>query len=158
MAKNNKKKVFMSSALLVLAILIISGCGSFQPGSDEPPVSTAFLATGTEGLVLRFLPDQPPAKVYTQAPLTFLVEIWNRGTHRVDHADFYLTGYDMQMIPTMPNHKVLSEPLEGRSQYTDHQQGIPAGKGRHGPGAAHRCLPLSLRQEYWRCRRYPQPG
>ena len=116
MAKNNKNTVFISVISLVLAIIIIAGCGSFRPGSDKPAVSTAFLATGTEGIVMRFLPDQPPAKVYTQAPLTFLVEVWNRGTHRVDNADFYLTGYDMQLLP-MQDVRTLSEPLEGKSQY-----------------------------------------
>lgn len=115
MAKINKKAVLVIS--LLFAAFFLAGCGSFQGGSDKPPVSAPFVATGTEGIVMDFLPDQPPSKVYTQSPLSFLVEVRNRGTHTVDSAEFYLTGYDMMMMPSLVNKLSLSEPLEGKSPY-----------------------------------------
>lgn len=117
MAKNNKTTflIFLISTLLLLSI--IAGCGSFKKGTGEPDIDTDALATGTEGLVLRFLPDQPPPKVYTQAPLNFLVEVWNRGTHTINNADFFLTGYDKMMIPSLRDRAQISEALEGKSQY-----------------------------------------
>jgi hypothetical protein len=110
-----KKITTIVSLLLVLAL--ITGCGSFSGGKDEPPVSAVFVATGTEGIVMNFVPDQPPAKVYTQSPLTFLVEIRNRGTYTVPSGTIYLTGYDPNIIMGLPPRYDLNQPLEGKSQF-----------------------------------------
>lgn len=117
MAKNNKTTKITFLICAILALSLVAGCGNFQKGNGEPNVDADAIATGTEGLVMRFLPDQPPAKVYTGAPLTFLVEVWNRGTHRVSGAEFYLTGYDKMMIPSLRDRVQIAEDLEGKSQY-----------------------------------------
>ncbi|MFC1741938.1 hypothetical protein ACFL3V_05360 [Nanoarchaeota archaeon] len=111
----NKKIITVLS--LVLALMLITGCGSFQRGKGEPPVSAQFTATGTQGLVMNFLPDQPPAKVYTQGSLTFLIEVWNKGTYTVPSATFYLSGFDPNLLPGLPNNYLLSGELESKSQF-----------------------------------------
>ncbi len=108
------KKIWVFSLFLVL--LITTGCG-YQRGKNEPPTSAAFTATGTEGLVMTFTPEQPPVKVYTGGPLTFLVEVKNRGTTTVQSAMFYLSGYDATMLPITPNPFALQMPLEGKTQF-----------------------------------------
>jgi hypothetical protein len=114
------KKIITAISLLLTLILIV-GCGTFQAGRDEPPVSAEFAATGTQGIVMNFVPDQPPPKVYTQAPLTFLVEIRNRGTYSVPSAAFYLTGYDPNIIvgmtPSPSSAYLITDVLEGKSQF-----------------------------------------
>ncbi|MBW2997807.1 hypothetical protein KY349_05700 [Candidatus Woesearchaeota archaeon] len=111
----NKKIAMILSFALIL--IILTGCGTFQRGRDEPYVSAEFAATGTEGIVMLFVPDQPPPKVYTQSPLSFLVEVRNRGTYTVPSATFYLSGYDPNIIPGLPPAYPLLEPLEGKSQF-----------------------------------------
>ncbi|MBW2967911.1 hypothetical protein KY362_05490 [Candidatus Woesearchaeota archaeon] len=111
-----KKTQAITLLTIFLTALLITGCG-FRTGRDEPPVSAEFTATGTDGIVMQFLPDQPPQKVYTGAPLAFLIEARNRGTHTLTTAMFYLTGYDPNMIIGMRPQYVLAEPLEGKSQF-----------------------------------------
>lgn len=112
--RRNELYVF---AGLILLLVIATGCGSFGRGRDEPAVSAAFAATGTEGLVMQFLQDQPPMKVYTQSPLTFLVEVRNKGTYPVSNAIFYLTGFDPGLLRGLPVSYPLTSPLEGKSQF-----------------------------------------
>ncbi len=111
-----KNKITTLICLFLISTLI-TGCGSFQRGQDEPPVSAEFTATGTQGIVMNFLPDQPPNKVYTESPLTFLFEVRNRGTYTVPNAAFYLTGFDPNIIMGLPPSYILTEPLEGKSQF-----------------------------------------
>ncbi len=110
---NNKMMVALAFSLIAL---MLTGCG-FQSGTDGPPVSAEFTATGTEGIVMKFLPDQPPSKVYTGSPINFIVELRNRGTHDVQNGMFYLTGFDPGIITGMPLYKDLEGTLEGKSQY-----------------------------------------
>lgn len=113
----NKKLIFVLCCSLIL--LILTGCGSFQKGRTEPYTSAEFVATGTEGIVMQFVPDQPPMKVYTGAPLTFLVEVRNRGTYTVPSAAFYFSGYDPNILPGIlpgPTY-ILPSPLDGKNQF-----------------------------------------
>jgi hypothetical protein len=102
---------------LFLALMILAGCGSFGSKKGEPPVSAEFVATGTEGLVMQFVPDQPPAKVYTGAPLSFLFEVRNRGTYQVPSAAFYLTGYDPNIVQVSPPTHIMAQPLDGKTPF-----------------------------------------
>jgi hypothetical protein len=102
---------------LLLVSLLVMGCGSMSGGKNEPPVSAVFTATGTEGIVMNFVTDQPPMKVYTQSPLTFLVEIRNRGTYTVPSATIFLTGFDPSILVGLPPRYDLSQPLEGKNQF-----------------------------------------
>ncbi|MBI5880706.1 hypothetical protein HZB90_01100, partial [archaeon] len=111
------KKRTTTISCLLLRLAITTGCGTFGRGRGEPTVSAEFVATGTEGIVMQFVQDQPPMKVYTQSPLNFLVEIRNRGTYTVPSAAFYLTGYDPTLIPIMPPAHMLQQPLEGKSPF-----------------------------------------
>jgi hypothetical protein len=111
------KKRTTTIICLLLILAITTGCGTFGRGRGEPPVSAEFVATGTEGIVMQFVQDQPPMKVYTQSALTFLVEIRNRGTYTVPSAAFYLTGYDPSLLRIMPPAFMLPQPLEGKSPF-----------------------------------------
>ncbi|MBW2972080.1 hypothetical protein KY359_03515 [Candidatus Woesearchaeota archaeon] len=111
----NKKTI--QASCLILTLLFITGCSSFGGRNDGPPVSAEFTATGTEGIVMNFIPEQPPSKVYTQSSLTFLVEIRNRGTYTVPSAAFYLTGFDPNIIVGLPPAYILAQPLEGKNQF-----------------------------------------
>lgn len=111
-----KKNHAITLLTLLAGLLLLTGCGT-RSGSNEPPTSAEFVATGTEGIVMQFLPDQPPQKVYTGGPLNFLIEARNRGTYTVPNAMFYLTGYDPNMIFGMRADYPLPEPLEGKNQF-----------------------------------------
>lgn len=111
---NNKTTMIVG---LILILILATGCGSFTKGRDTPPVSAQFTATGTQGLVMNFLTDQPPAKVYTQGPLTFMVEVWNKGTYSVPSGAFYLTGFDPNILVGLQSSYIMTQVLEGKSQF-----------------------------------------
>ncbi|HII72075.1 TPA: hypothetical protein HA265_04945 [Candidatus Woesearchaeota archaeon] len=117
MALNKKTGAFTGMFVLFLSLSLIAGCGGFSKGKDTPPTSAAFAATGTEGIVMTFTPEQPPVKSYTQAPLNFMVEVRNKGTTTVPSAMFYLSGFDATLIPVTPNPIPLPQPLEGKTQF-----------------------------------------
>lgn len=117
MADKKIPLILSLSSILALVLALTAGCGGFQGGRDQPYTSAEFAATGTEGIVMQFVPDQPPPKVYSGAPLTFLVEVRNRGTFTVPSASFYLTGYDPNILPGFRQVYTLREPLEGKSQF-----------------------------------------
>lgn len=113
----NKRITSSICFFLIIALLLLTGCGAFGGGKGEPPVSAEFAATGTEGIVMQFVPDQPPNKVYTQSSLSFLIEIRNRGTYTVPSAAFFLTGFDPYILPQLMPSYIMAEPLEGKSSF-----------------------------------------
>ncbi len=111
-----EKTKIVTAISLVLTLFFITGCGSFQGGRDGPPVSAEFVATGSEGIVMQFVQDQPPNKVYTQSGLTFLVEVRNRGTYTVPNGMIYMTGFDPNII-FFDRVSAPIQQLEGKSPY-----------------------------------------
>ncbi len=111
----NKKNMLLLTVILVG--LLITGCSGISGRGNDAPVSAEFTATGTEGIVMGFIQDQPPQKVYTQSPLTFLVEIKNKGTYTALDATFTLTGFDPNIITGIDTVQTLPEKLEGKNQF-----------------------------------------
>ena len=109
----------MASKRLILALfllILLVGCKGGQKGKDQPEGVLSFQATGTEGLTLQFLKDQPPSRIYTSTPLTVVAQINNKGVHDISNANLYLSGFDSRIISgisSSPN----SISLEGKSPF-----------------------------------------
>ena len=118
MAKKEKNRILLAVLLILLVFILISGCGNFSQGKDKPNTPAKYVATGTQGIELKFVANQPPAKVYTSSGLNFLVEVRNKGTYTVPRIELYLTGYDQRMIPGLRSiYSPSITQLEGKSQY-----------------------------------------
>jgi hypothetical protein len=86
--------------ILILLSVTISCSTSRNSGAE-----TTFqdYHKGSQGLVMRFLPDAPPARIFHSDPSAFNVnvEIQNHGTHTVRASDLKLTltGFDRAIVP-----------------------------------------------------------
>lgn len=101
--------------LLTLATFLVSGCQGFGRRQDEP-TGAGFVSTGSQALQMRFLPNMPPDKTYTQTPITAMLEVRNVGTYDMTTLNIYLTGFDPMIIPFQTS--VYPVPLlEARSRF-----------------------------------------
>jgi len=104
----NKRKILMCVFLLLL-ILLATGC--FRKKKDTTQ-STQEIRTGTNGIGISFLPNNPPPTliVSQSAPATFdtIVEIINRGAYpqpdesTAINGKVYIGGYDKNIIKFSP--------------------------------------------------------
>jgi hypothetical protein len=104
--------------LILISILFIAGCSSFgtQRGKNQPPTTAAFAATGTEGIVMSFIADQPPPILFTGSPLSVLVEVRNRGTFPAPSVNLFLSGFDPAIITGMTNTFPISN-IDAKTQF-----------------------------------------
>ncbi|GEM_PF-1121056 len=95
--------------LSVLSVLFLISCQSVLPSS------TSFTRSGTEGIIVKFLADAPPAQAYPESQFTIGMEFENRGTADVSRP-LYLLSVDEEFIQTLNQPKSLSR-LRGRNIY-----------------------------------------
>ena len=110
--------------LLLAALLLLVACVPRKPS----PAAIAPAHTGTQGLVLNFLPNAPPAIIYargdgSESGINVVVEIRNRGAYPPPlpgypdsvAATLYLLGFDPKIFMVSPASTKISSGLEGRS-------------------------------------------
>ncbi|MBI4739325.1 hypothetical protein HY772_07310 [Candidatus Woesearchaeota archaeon] len=105
-------------SLTLVMLFLLAGCGAFeQRGKNQPPITAAFAATGTEGIVMTFAPEQPPNIIFTGSPISILVEVRNRGTFTVPAAALYLSGFDPAIIQGLTNTYLFPQQIDAKSQF-----------------------------------------
>jgi len=117
-----KKRVFLFTFLLISLLLV--SC-RYKPEAGERPVETEValkqVQTGTQGLELRFLPDQPPRTLYDTNEFVAIAEVWNRGNYDLEPGSCFLelTGYDPNIIKGVFARQscILGSLLEGKKTY-----------------------------------------
>ncbi|MBI2655525.1 hypothetical protein HYX06_03830 [Candidatus Woesearchaeota archaeon] len=107
----NSKKIFISAILIVM--LLSAACSVKNPFSSKDSAKktkTEELRTGTDGLKIRFLPNNPPPTIFVgssgnlQNKIDIAVEIVNRGVYPQPEerqpitGKLYLSGYDKNII------------------------------------------------------------
>ncbi len=91
------KKGMVVSLLLVL--LVVVGCQpGTLPGRRKEP--TTGYRTGSQGLMMNFLPNFPRPRMFADENLEVLIELRNRGSHPVGYGGdkIYLSGFDPTII------------------------------------------------------------
>ncbi|MBD3203302.1 hypothetical protein GF327_03345 [Candidatus Woesearchaeota archaeon] len=83
----------------VLCFILIIGLASCSRSSGSGGDIEEKYRTGTEGIVLRFLPELPPSSVFNTYPLTVMVDYRNAGAYTVGNGIIYLSGFDDNYIP-----------------------------------------------------------
>ena len=88
---------------------------------------------GTQGIVMNFMEDMPPAKMYDNMPIDLVVEIRNKGAYPQPNpitgwainvinpnakgiGTLYLSGFDDKIVTGMPKQMKIPE-LEGKTSY-----------------------------------------
>ncbi len=109
-----KKAVVILSVIIMLAI---SGCSGIGGGRKEP--ATGY-RTGSQGVVLTFVPNFPRPRMYDDEPFDVMLEVRNRGSHPVGfgYDRVYLSGFDIGIITGIAvSGKPIPTGLEGATQY-----------------------------------------
>jgi hypothetical protein len=84
-----EKKKFIILALVLIGLVLVSGCSTKKAVETGP--ASAFIG-GTDGLVMSFVQDAPPAEYPQQVPFDVIINVENKGESTVsaDAAKFYI--------------------------------------------------------------------
>jgi len=114
-----KKSAIIILVLLTTTLILTSSC--IRRGDDEP--DDVDYHTGSWGLEFRFIEDNPPSEFFyspEQLPeantIPILVEIRNMGAFDVTNAEFFLTGFDDNIVQGVNSPMPLYD-LEGKSDF-----------------------------------------
>ena len=96
---------------------LLTSCSGLSSGKNQPPTSAEFAASGSDGIVLSFAADQPPATIFTGTPLSVFLEVRNKGTFSVPAVSLYLSGFDPAIIQGLTSTYVLSQQIDAKTQF-----------------------------------------
>lgn len=87
----------MKKTLLLIVILTIffNGCVGLTQTDTSNQNSWR---TGTQGIVMNFVPNNPPSEVVSSSEVLVYVEYANRGATDATELEFHLTGYDNSIL------------------------------------------------------------
>ncbi len=121
---NLKKRLIV--AFILILLISISGC----KGKKDVKKALEEIRTGTEGIVMSFLPNAPPDKIHVEEGATpetnsfdVVLELRNKGAFPqpednigAPFGDVYLSGYDRNILEFKPESFNLNDKtLEGKS-------------------------------------------
>ncbi|MBA3064697.1 hypothetical protein FP803_04640 [Candidatus Woesearchaeota archaeon] len=120
----------MRKIILMVIIFLLFFSFGCTPKTEETGVD---YRTGTQGIVMNFMADMPPAKMYDSMPIDLVVEIKNKGAYPQPNpltgwainvispnakgiGTLYLSGFDTAFIMGMPQSMSIPS-LEGKNIY-----------------------------------------
>ena len=114
----------MRTAVLVMLLLVLSGCAGGFPGRAPTKEQQSFIPEfriGTQGLVMRFATSLPPPRIFSGEDLPIVLELENKGTTTIGGPGdrIYLTGFDPGIIAGISPAGEQIPLLEGRTQFVN---------------------------------------
>lgn len=111
------KRGFIYALLVIIILLSAAGCSSGSRGNPKQgDIRQIDYHTGSEGIVLKFLPGSPPKSLYKGDPLNIVVEYSNRGAYDITNGYLYISGYDRNYITFMVDQN-LNMNAKGKSEF-----------------------------------------
>lgn len=107
-----KKEYF----ILITLLLFINAC--VDSGSSSGPSNVKW-RTGTDGVRMNFVSENPPREILSTQELSVMVEYSNKGAFDIpgSGAKFYLTGYDPSIFFNSPIQEYSSGAIGGKNQF-----------------------------------------
>jgi len=96
--------------LLMVLVLFLTSCVD-----NNSSGTTSSWRTGTEGIVMSFLPDNPPSEILSRGNVNVVLKYSNKGAFETQPM-FYLRGYDPNILP-FKNQDKSGEKIEGKSEF-----------------------------------------
>ncbi|MBI2662530.1 hypothetical protein HYX11_03660 [Candidatus Woesearchaeota archaeon] len=100
MQKSVRKTLFLS--LLIFSLLFLISCSKVAGGETPPDTAARLKAvqTGTQGIVLRIMPNAPPPIIYDRNELVAIVDVDNKGNFPLEPTECFIqvTGFDPTII------------------------------------------------------------
>jgi len=114
--------------ILVLLLVLLSLTACTQQSTTTKDLK---VFTGTEGIVMNFIPNMPPSQIYSSDQLNFLIEVKNKGAYatvgsRTEGLTLrvYLSGFDKDIFPELygldddvNGNYIEEDSLEGKSEF-----------------------------------------
>src|SRR3989344_5956660 len=88
-------------SLFLVLVLALAGCTQVEQQVDRRSSSGEDFRKGTEGLVLSYLPDAPPQKIFGEGEVRLAVQLKNKGASQIDLGNIWISGYDSSLITGM---------------------------------------------------------
>ena len=86
----------------MLIITLLAGCEDISSGDDTGGLASNY-RTGTKALVMSFLPNSPPSKLFDTDQILIGLEIRNKGAATVNGGKIYLSGFDRNIVTGLTN-------------------------------------------------------
>ena len=105
----------MKKILFVVIILtiFINGCITQTDTSNQQS-----WRTGTQGIVMSFVPNNPPSEVVSSSDVLVYVEYSNKGASEAEGLTFHLTGFDDSILTRLGSaDRTPPNPLPGKTRY-----------------------------------------
>jgi len=93
------KKALITSIFLILIVIV--GCQpGITTGGRNSAEATSSYRTGTQGVVINFLPNFPRFRMFADESLEIVVELRNKGSYSVGYPGdkIYLSGFDPTIV------------------------------------------------------------
>ncbi len=114
------RSVLIASALLVLVLLV--SCGS-QSNTKTLTTRNIDFHQGTEGIIINFLLNSPPSRVFQNQNVVIHVQAENRGAYDSEYARLFISGFERNALQGQWQDGsdtsvdlTLNGPFRGRSQ------------------------------------------
>ncbi len=109
-----RKFAFLVLFLALFSLVLIS-C---KPKTDTTPDGTTEVYTGTKGLEMSFVKNQPPSKIYDKDSLNILLELKNLGASDLSGSKcrLFISGYSNSIVRMSDNDMDCGN-LEGKTIY-----------------------------------------
>ncbi|MCX8147329.1 MAG: hypothetical protein N3D84_02585 [Candidatus Woesearchaeota archaeon] len=111
-----KKSTLFVILVFLLALMVFPACSKGKSRPESGQIIQQDYHTGTQGLVIRFLPGSPPRNLYKGDPLSIVVEYSNKGAYDINNGHLYISGYDRNYI-TFQNDRYLSLKAIGKNEF-----------------------------------------
>lgn len=89
-------KNLLVMVLIVFSLLSISSCSGLRQPKEDLPTQT--FRTGSQGLVMHFIPGGPPPEVYEGDRMDVSIEYVNKGAFDITSGYIYLSGFDKNYL------------------------------------------------------------
>ena len=110
-----KKRTRAALILVVLlSFFVLTACTGVRRSGRG--VEDFNFHVGTQGLDMRFLPGNPPQKLYAGDPLNVLLEFTNKGAYTIRDGRLYLTGFDHEYL-IFDREEIIGFGAEGKSVF-----------------------------------------
>ncbi len=108
---------FMKKSFIVVFLLVLLvACAGGRKAKEPQPVD---FRSGTQGLMLTFVPNLPPPKLFDREPFNAMIQVENRGTSTVGapYDRIYLSGFDNTIITGINTYGEQIPMMEGRGPF-----------------------------------------
>jgi hypothetical protein len=104
----------MRKALFFIILLFLAAC---ETGNTNQGTKNIDWRTGTDGIVMSYFQDNPPSEVLSRSKVPVIVRYSNKGAYNVNDLNFYLSGYDTQILSFSAKSQTYGIDIGGKDQY-----------------------------------------